>query len=122
MKNNKAFGIWTICKNPSDYPGLYTARLTLITPEGIIITPEQGLFISDTLEGIRSKIPPLVDFGNFMAQERQIILELIKALEICVNALKFISSDVKCYSLDVATVIAREALLKLPEYTSMQVQ
>lgn len=49
-----ALSIWTVCKNPSDYPGLFTARRGEITPEGPVAT--QDLIVSKDLYKIRGML------------------------------------------------------------------
>ena len=48
--------IWTICKNPSDHPGKFTARRHEVFPGRSSAT--QHLLVADSLEAIRALLPP----------------------------------------------------------------
>lgn len=47
--------VWTIYENPSDYPGEYVARKSLVQDGDIKQTEE--VFIEKTLDDVRSKLP-----------------------------------------------------------------
>lgn len=47
---------WVIYKSPSDFPGLYVARLWTIDGGGVRMT--QTIKTSGTLTGIRAMLPP----------------------------------------------------------------
>jgi hypothetical protein len=48
--------IWTIYDNPSDYPGNFVVRRSLISHGGITPDPEPQI-VTDTLEKARTVIP-----------------------------------------------------------------
>lgn len=50
------FAIWTVYENPSDYPGLFVARMWIVTrqPEPV---PTDVVFTGPTLLSVRGKIP-----------------------------------------------------------------
>lgn len=62
--------IWTICQNPSDYPGLFTMRPHYIARKtiGPVLTAE-------TLEGIRALLPPNVIRLPRAIEDDQVIVE-----------------------------------------------
>jgi hypothetical protein len=57
-ENKEILNLWTICKNPADYPNKFTARQFIIKPNKIIIT--HNLIVEDTLEEIRQHMQGLV--------------------------------------------------------------
>lgn len=55
MEENKLF-IYTICYNPTDYPGKYTMRPHLIKAGKVV--EQDVVHIADSLEEIRKTVPP----------------------------------------------------------------
>lgn len=51
-----ALCIWTITKNPSDFPGQFVARRHEIQTG--THGPTEDHFVANTLEGVRRKLPP----------------------------------------------------------------
>jgi len=49
--------MWVICKNPSDYPGKFTARLHIIDFDTKQSIPTKEMFVADTLDEARELIP-----------------------------------------------------------------
>ena len=50
--------IWTIYDSPTDYPGLFVARLFLICKGELEPVCTSKLFLSETLDGVRRQLPP----------------------------------------------------------------
>jgi hypothetical protein len=46
--------VWTVCENPSDHPGKFTAR----PHSGRNNRPLDFVLVSDTLEGVLDLLPP----------------------------------------------------------------
>lgn len=38
VASNDHLAIWTVTENPSDYPGLFVARMSLVTEAGPVVT------------------------------------------------------------------------------------
>lgn len=57
MQNGNILMIYTICKNPSDFPDKFTIRRHLILPKGIIRIDITYLVVRDSLEECRTEIP-----------------------------------------------------------------
>ena len=69
-----AMGMWVICKNPSDYPGFYTARIYVLH-EGKIVHPSGSLFFSHNLKGIRAKLPPGLNRVERSEEDDPVVIE-----------------------------------------------
>lgn len=48
--------MWTIYRNPSDYPGMYVARRSRITAAGVNM--DAAAFTGRTLDEVRAWVPP----------------------------------------------------------------
>jgi hypothetical protein len=48
--------IWTVYRNPTDYPGLWVLRPFDVGPEGV--QPRTDCVVADTLGKIREALPP----------------------------------------------------------------
>jgi hypothetical protein len=49
---NDGFELWTVCAHPSDYPDHFTARKSVICPDGATVMTGD-VTLADTLEEIR---------------------------------------------------------------------
>jgi hypothetical protein len=56
--DEKPLSLWTICKNPTDYPNKFTARQFVIKPNEVVTT--HNLIVENTLEEIRQHMKGLV--------------------------------------------------------------
>jgi hypothetical protein len=66
--------IWTVYDHPRDYPDSYVARLTLV---GAGVTqPSNVMFTADTLEELRSLLPPGMTYFPRDEQDDPVILEV----------------------------------------------
>lgn len=54
MTDNDALMIWTICENPRDFPGKFTARPSAIRKSGAEM--QQQVLVADRLEPLREKM------------------------------------------------------------------
>jgi hypothetical protein len=52
-EDNNALAIWTVYRDPSDYPGKYVVRKSLV-PGGIT----NEMFVADNLAEARALVPP----------------------------------------------------------------
>jgi len=50
--------VWTIYRNPSDYPGRWVMRGHEIFPHVGIVRPHEACFVAESLDEIRAKVPP----------------------------------------------------------------
>ena len=48
--------IWTVYKNPKDFPNDFVTRRTLITPGHVVM--EDQVFLAKSLKDVREHIPP----------------------------------------------------------------
>jgi hypothetical protein len=63
--------IWTICENPSDFPGLFTCRPHSSRRN----QPLQLVLLAKTLEGVRELMPPGLTYLNVSPEDDPVILE-----------------------------------------------
>lgn len=73
MARDNELSIWTVYKDPADYPGKYVARRFLITGGGSHATPE--VVINDSLEVIQGVMTDrgLTKLPRSPGDERQIV-------------------------------------------------
>lgn len=48
--------LWTVTRNPSDFPGKFVARETVVSPSGELRV-DRAAFVADTLERVREMLP-----------------------------------------------------------------
>jgi hypothetical protein len=51
-----ALDVWTVYRDPRDFPGKWVARLHRVTAG--VSTPSSVHFVADTLDGVRALLPP----------------------------------------------------------------
>jgi hypothetical protein len=61
MSDESILTVWTIFHDPMDHPGKWVLRgfdVLRVPDVGGQITPQQGAFVADSLEGVRAGLPP----------------------------------------------------------------
>lgn len=55
---HEALELWTVYRNPIDYPDKYVARKFLIEPAPVMPVATNNIFVANDLHGIRAMLPP----------------------------------------------------------------
>jgi hypothetical protein len=56
MTRSDVLTIWTVYRDPTDYPGMWVLRGHDVTASGS--APRRDCFISDTIEAVHRALPP----------------------------------------------------------------